>query len=85
MDTSDLKSRLDKLDRHIQQVEERLRLKGIFSADHQIKVSELHQRYRLLSKRLDKEVAEQEAQGHHVSDLELSLRQWLDSLKIDMD
>jgi predicted nucleic acid-binding Zn-ribbon protein len=85
MDMSDLKSRLDALDRHIKEVEERLKLKGIFSADHQLKASELHERYRLLSQKLEEEVAAEEAQGHHVSDLELSLRQWLDSLEIDMD
>ncbi len=85
MGTSDLKSRLDELDHHIQKIENRLRLKNMFSASHKLKTSELHERYKALSQKLESEVAEQEAQGRHVSDLELSLRQWLDSLEIDMD
>ncbi len=85
MGTSNLKSRLNALENHIQKAEERLKLKGIFSADHQAKASELHERYKVLSQKLRAEVAEEEAHGHHVSGLEMSVRQWLDSLEIEMD
>ena len=85
MGASDLKSRLNTLENHIQKAEERLKLKGIFSADHQTKTSELRERYKVLSQKLRTEIAEEEAHGHHVSGLETSVRQWLDSLEIDMD
>ena len=82
---SELKSRLDELGQHIDRAEQRLKLKGLFSADHQIKVSELLERYEALSRKLEAEVVEEEAHGHHVSNLERSVRQWLDSLEIDLD
>lgn len=85
MADSDLKTRLAALDAHIDRAEARLKLKDLFSADHQATAAELKQRYRLLSERLQGEINEAEAHGHHVSDLEVSVRQWLDSLEIDLD
>lgn len=85
MKTSDLKARLDQLDQHIQTAEARLKQKGILSADHQVTAAALRARYKTLSAKVQADVAQAEAQGHHVRDLERSLRQWLDSLEIEFD
>lgn len=85
MAEADLNTRLEDLGRRIEKVQARLKLKGLLSADHQIKASELLERYKALSEKMNVEVAEKEAQGHHVSNLERSVRQWLDSLEIEMD
>ena len=85
MADSDLKTRLSALEAHIDKAEARLKRKHLFSADHQATAAELKQRYKLLSERLQTEIKDAEARGYHVGDLEFSVRQWLDSLEIDMD
>lgn len=85
MTDTDLKSRLSQLEAHIDQVEARLKLKGLFSADHQVTASELKDRYEELSERVRGEIAQTEEQGHHVGRLEASVRQWLDSLELELD
>lgn len=85
MPGSNLKTKLSELERHVDEAEARLRLKGMFSADHQATAAELKQRYALLSHRVQDDVTEAERHGHHVGDLEASVRQWLDSLEIDLD
>lgn len=85
MPQPDLKTRLSELEAHINKAEARLRLKGLLSADHQATAAELRDRYKALTARLREEKADAEAHGHHVGDLELSVRQWLDSLEIEMD
>lgn len=85
MTTPDLRSRLDQLERHIQTAKARLKRKNIFSADHQVNAAELAERYDALSRKVRDEVADLEAHGHHVSDLERSVRQWLDSLEMETD
>ena len=85
MAEKNLQDRLDKLDHRIRDVQKRMKLKGIFSSEHQVKATELERRYRALSKKLDAEIADQEAHGHHVSDLEKSIREWVDSLELKID
>ncbi|WP_294608031.1 3-ketoacyl-ACP reductase [uncultured Roseovarius sp.] len=85
MEQADLKARLDALGRNIERAEERLKLKHLFSADHQIKASELRERYRVLCRKVQAEVAREEAHGRHVSNLERSLREWWDSFELDAD
>ncbi|WP_272007534.1 3-ketoacyl-ACP reductase [Roseovarius sp. ZX-A-9] len=85
MTTADLKARLDQLAQHLQRAEAKLKRQDIFSADHKIKALELQERYEALSRKVHAEIAEAEAHGHHVSDLERSVREWLDSLEMDMD
>ncbi|MEO1138962.1 MAG: 3-ketoacyl-ACP reductase [Pseudomonadota bacterium] len=80
-----LKTKLSELEARIDKAEARLRSKDLFSANHQVTAAELRQRYRVLSERLQGEINDAEAHGHHVGNLELSVRQWLDSLEIDMD
>jgi len=85
MSTSELGSRLEKLEEHIGAAEARLKLKGVISADHKATAAELRGRYAALTDKLREDKAEAEAHGHHLSDLELSVRQLLGSLEIDMD
>lgn len=85
MSTTDLQTRLSTLQDHIDKAEARLKLKGLFSADHHATSAELKQRHALLSGRLRDEITQAEQHGHHVSNLEASVRQWLDSLEIEID
>ncbi len=80
-----LHAKLDQLQQHIQAAEQHLQKKNIFSADHQVKAAELRERYKVLERQVQAEVAENEAHGRHVTDLEQSVRQWLDSLEMEMD
>jgi len=85
MAVSELKARMEMLQDQIQQAEHRLKLKGVFSADHKATSAELHDRHQLVSQMLQDEVEAEEAHGHHVGGLELSVRKWLDSLEIELD
>lgn len=85
MPAQDLKSRLDMLEQHIKTAEKHLKDKDLFSPDHAQTASQLRRRYDVLSKKLHDDVANAEAQGHQVSDLETSIRQWLDALEFRMD
>ena len=85
MPTQDLKSRLDVLEQHIGEAEKHLKDKDLFSPDHAQTASELRRRYEVLLRKVQDDVADAEAQGHHVSDLETSIRQWLDALELRMD
>lgn len=85
MTAPDLKSRMKELDQNIQHVKARLKHKGLLSADHQATSEELRERFKALSQKVQAEIANEEADGHHVSALEASVRQWVDSLEIEMD
>ena len=82
---SELRSRLDHLNQRIERAHNRLNVKGLLSADHKITASDLSARYAALSAKVHEDTADAEAHGHHVSDLEKSVREWLDSLEIDVD
>jgi len=85
MTEADLKSRMNALSQKLEQAEARLKHKGLFAAYHQASAVELRDRYTALSQKLRAEIAGAEAHGHQVSALEASIRQWLDSLEIEMD
>lgn len=85
MPDADLKTRLSALGAHIDKAEARLKLKDVLSADHRATAAELKQRYRHLSERLRGETIDAQAHGHHVGGLEVSVRQGLDGLEIDLD
>ena len=81
MENQDLHARLDALGRKIHATEQRLREKAhLYHDPTHLTAKELKQSYRNLQARLNGEIAEAEAQGHHVSDLERSVQQWLDSI-----
>ena len=85
MATDDLASKLSELEAHIDKAEARLKLKGLLSADHMATARELKDRHKHLSEQVQGEIADVEAHGHHVGRLEASVREWLDSLEIEID
>lgn len=85
MNNQTLKARLDALGYHIDLAQARLKKKDALSDGHARTADELRERYRLLSAKVREEVADAEAHGHHVSDLERSVREWLDGLEMDID
>ncbi|MFZ5963041.1 3-ketoacyl-ACP reductase [Thalassococcus sp. BH17M4-6] len=75
-----LHDRLDALGRKIHGAEQRLRDQAHLYDDHaHLSAKELKERYADLQARLDDEEADAEAHGHHVSNLERSVHQWLES------
>lgn len=85
MSTQDLKSRLAALEQHINKAEKHLKERGLLSHDPALTASELRQRHEVLTRKLCEEVTDAEAHGHHVSDLESSLRQLFGDLELRMD
>ncbi|WOI56681.1 3-ketoacyl-ACP reductase [Palleronia sp. LCG004] len=80
MENEDLHDRLELLRRKIEAAEERLHERDNPPHDEaHLTARELKERYRRLQARVSDEVADAEAHGHHVSNLERSVRQWVDS------
>ena len=81
METEDLHGRLEALGHKIHAAEERLREEKPPHRDAAHRTAqELKERYAHLQARVNSEIADVEAQGHHVNDLERAVRQWLDSI-----
>ncbi|MCB1369230.1 MAG: 3-ketoacyl-ACP reductase [Rhodobacteraceae bacterium] len=81
MTNQTLHERLEKLGHAISETRARMKREAhLFSGGMHLTADELKDRYRILQARLEAEVADAEAHGHHVSDLEKSVRQWLDSV-----
>ncbi len=84
MDGKDLYTRLERLGETISKTRARMKRDAhLFHDEMHLTADELKERYHILQERLRGEVAEVEAHGHHVSDLETSVRQWLDSIDED--
>lgn len=84
MKTNDLHDRLDALGKKITHTRERMNREAhLFHDEMHLAGEELKERYHILQERLRGEVANAEAHGHHVSDLEKSVHQWLDSIDED--
>lgn len=80
MEDQTLHHRLETLGHKIDRVEARLREEAHQRHDTaHLTAKELKARYVVLQARLNREAAEAEAHGHHVSNLERSVEQWLDS------
>ncbi|MFC4670223.1 3-ketoacyl-ACP reductase [Seohaeicola nanhaiensis] len=79
MDSHSLHDRLEALGQKIAAAEAKLRDRAPHGAA-QLTAQELKTSYQRLQARLNREIADTEAQGHHVTDLERSVRQWIDSL-----
>ena len=81
METVTLRDRLQALGHQIDTAEARLREEAHWRDDAaHLTAKELKDRYARLQARVNSEVADEEAQGHHVSTLERAVRQWLDSI-----
>lgn len=78
--TNDLHARFDTLNSHILKVRKDLKQKGELYDGHDLSSGELLARYKFLKSKVDADVADLEAHGHHVSKLEGSVRQWLEQL-----
>jgi hypothetical protein len=76
-----LHARLVALGHKIEAAEARLREKAHLYPDetHQTRI-ELKDRYARLMERLNEEIAGEETHGQHVSDLERSVHQWMESI-----
>ncbi len=84
MKSKDLHARLERLGQTISKTRERMKREAhLFHDEMYLTAEELKDRYHILQERLRGEVADAEAHGHHVSDLEKSVRQWLDSIDED--
>ncbi|WP_139837725.1 3-ketoacyl-ACP reductase [Roseovarius litorisediminis] len=82
MEESDLHDRLEALSAKISKARTRLDNLKAWSDGHRLSSGELEARYRYLKSELNGEIKDMETHGHHVSKLEASLREWLDSLEL---
>ena len=81
METQDLHTRLEALGAKLKTVEEKLAAKAHFQHDRaHLSAKELKDHYEQLQARLDEEEASEAAHGHHISNLERSVRHLLDSM-----
>ncbi|PHR16439.1 MAG: hypothetical protein COA41_15285 [Sphingopyxis sp.] len=79
----DEKAKLERIHERIVEAQERLKLKNSFHDGHQASARELLARYEYLQSQLDKEVADLESQGRHISSLEKSVLNWVNGLRFD--
>lgn len=81
MEHPSLHDRLEALGHKIHAAEKRLREEShLFHDKAHLTSQELKARYARLQARLNGESADAEANGHHVTDLERSVQQWLESI-----
>jgi hypothetical protein len=83
MNHTEIHARLAALGQRLHEAEARLHPKRRTTADHQATNAELLERYNSLIAQVDRDDAATEKQGRHVSDLEHSVRLWLESLDRD--
>lgn len=84
MKSKDLHTRLERLGETISKTRKRMKREAhLFHDEMHLTADELKERYHALQDRLRGEVADAEAHGRHVSNLEKSVRQWLDSIDED--
>ena len=82
MTTNELHERLDALSNKISEVQKTLKAEASWNDGHRLTSGELDARYQFLKSQLNSELKDAEAHGHHVSNLEASVREWIDSLEL---
>ncbi len=82
MTSNELHARLDALAGKIESAKTELETRHGWNDGHRLSAGELEARYRFLKSQLDEEVSSLEAHGEHVSNLEVSVRKWLDGLSL---
>ena len=82
MAENDLHARLELLGKRISAAKKTLDEHSSWNDGHKLSVGELEARHRFLAEELEGEIKDAEAHGRHVSNLEASLREWLDSLSL---
>lgn len=80
MKRDDLHARLDAVSDQISNAQKSLEDHGHWNDGHRLTAGELDARHRYLKNELDEEVRDLEAHGERVSDLEYSVRKWIDGL-----
>jgi len=83
MEKHKLHARLDALSEKISKAQNQLHKLKAWSDGHRLTSGELEARYRFLKSELNGEINDLEAHGHHVSNLEASVREWFDSLDLE--
>lgn len=83
MKETDIHSRLIALEAKINAAQHQLDVKRLSGADHKASIGKIRERYEILNNKVMNEVEDVEAHGHHVTDLEQSVRLWLDGLEMD--
>jgi len=82
MAKNDLQKRLETLGQKIAAAQKHLHDQRAWSDGHKLTSGELDARYRFLKSELDEEITDLEVHGHHVADLEASVRKWFESLNL---
>ena len=80
---TNIHSRLSALEAKVNEAQHQLDVKGHLSTDHKTRIGEIRERYEILNNKVINEVKDAEAHGRHVTDLEQSIRLWLDGLDLD--
>lgn len=80
-----LHSRLDALAAKLKEVTASKHAKEHWHDGHAATNAELSERYQNIKSRIDEDVEHEEVLGNHVSDLEYSLREWLEDLNYSTD
>ena len=81
----ELHERLDALGKKIEtRRAEMVRNATLFKAEQRLTGEQLDERSRSLKQRLDRDVADEEAHGHHVGDFEKSVRTWFADMDVDI-
>lgn len=75
-----LHDRLEALRHRITAAEDKLRDNAHLRHEHHVTAKELRERHAHLHERLHDDVTEKEELGQHLTDLERSVQQWLDSI-----
>lgn len=75
-----LHARLDAVSEKIAEAKRQLDQQGRWNDGHRLDTGELRARHAFLKSELDDEIEDLEAHGERVSNLEVSVRKWLDGL-----
>jgi len=84
MKKTDISIRLDALETKIKKAQHLLDARGRLVDDGKTGLTEIRDRYNILSNKIANEVGEIEKHGRHVTDLEQSVELWLESLDLDV-
>ncbi|MGR3465236.1 3-ketoacyl-ACP reductase [Limimaricola sp.] len=76
--------RLEEVSRKIDTAEHKLKARSDWTHGNVLTQKELLARYAVIKRRLNREIADLEASGHHVTALEASLREWWLAANISM-
>jgi hypothetical protein len=84
-DQDDLQTRLEDLSAKLDETEGSLKERERWHDGHRLNKGELYARHNYLRAQVEQETRDLEAHGHRVSNLEKSVREWLDSLNLRLE